>query len=125
MSRIIGLSSVGIQSLICLTLAGQMQPVPIMNNPMMGQNPGMQQQQQIPMTQHQISMTQQQMPMTQQQMPMTQQQMPMTQQQMMSQQHGIPHTQPLVINTSFAPGNLTNAQTMTMTAPVQVQNNPA
>jgi hypothetical protein len=89
-----------------------------MNNPMMGQNPGMQQQQQIPMTQHQISMTQQQMPMTQQQMPMTQQ-------QMMSQQHGIPHTQPLVINTSFAPGNLTNAQTMTMTAPVQVQNNPA
>ena len=31
-----------------------------------------------------------------------------------TQQHGIPLTQPLVINTSFAAGNLT------MTAPVQV-----
>ncbi len=37
-----------------------------------------------------------------------------------NQQHGIPLTQPLVINTSFAGGTLNNAQTMTMTAPVQV-----
>jgi hypothetical protein len=38
----------------------------------------------------------------------------------MSQQHGIPLTQPLVINTSFAGGIMTNSQTMTMTTPVQV-----
>ena len=73
-----------------------MQGVPIMNQ-IMGQNPGMN---------------------GNQTQPQQQQQQP--QQMTMTQQHGIPLTQPLVINTSFA-GTLNNAQTVTMTAPVQVK----
>ena len=72
-----------------------MQSVPLMNQ-IMGQNQGMNGTQSQPQLQQQ------------------------PQQMNMTQQHGIPLTQPLVINTSFA-GTLNNAQTVTMTAPVQVE----